>query len=46
MKRSELKQLIKEVIEEVGQQYWDKDEPLNNLPFNIIVGEENILKKE
>lgn len=46
MKRSELKQLIREVIEEVGQQYWDKDAPLNNLPFNIIAGEEAILNKE
>jgi hypothetical protein len=47
MKRSELKQLIKEVIQEVnGQQYWDEDKPLNKLPFNIIAGEEAILKKE
>lgn len=38
--------MIREVIEEVGQQYWDEDTALNKLPFNIIVGEENILKKQ
>ena len=47
MKRSELKQLIKEVIQEVnGQRYWDEDTPLNKLPFNIIAGEEAILGRK
>ena len=45
MTRKELKQLIREVIEEVGGKYWDLDEPLQNLPFNIIAGEEEILSK-
>lgn len=46
MKKSELKQLIREVIEEVNGKYWDEDTPLRNLPFNIIAGEEAILNKE
>jgi len=35
-----------EVIEEVAGKYWDEDVELNNLPFNIIVGEEAILNKQ
>jgi hypothetical protein len=45
MTRSELKQLIREVIEEANGKYWDVDEPLRDSGFNIIVGDA-IPKKE
>jgi hypothetical protein len=41
MKKSELKQLIREVIEEINGKYWDVDLPLGkDAEFNILVGDQ------